>query len=325
MRQRTHTTLAAAVGFFVTSAVGKSEKVGYACDGSAIASIGEGYFWNGSDEDNILRLYKAGAAAKPLNQVNLNPHLKTEVKEGGQPKEADIEAVARIGNRLYWIGSHGRSKKNPVDEPSRRLLFATDLSGHGAASNLRPVGTPFRGLVAAAKSGTSVVSRALLAAEPLAPGKGGVNIEGMAATTDGSLLIGFRSPLVGGRAIVLRLRNPAVVIEKGSAPEFGNPMLLDLGGLGIRDIGASAVPDEFWILAGSAGSGGTSAIYIWRPGHAPVASQIELPAAEGPPEGLMRDISSGSWFMSTDKGDLDGCKKRKEAKRTFELLPLTLK
>jgi hypothetical protein len=188
-----------------------------------------------------------------------------------------------------------------------------------------PVGTPFTGLVVAAIAGTSLASRALRAAEPLASGKGGVNIEGLAAAGDGSLLIGFRSPLVDGRAIVLRLRNPARVIEKGGAPDFGEPALLDLGGLGIRDIGASAAPDEFWILAGGAGERGIFALYRWHPGTSPVAFRVALPAAEGSPEGLMRDFASDTWFISTDRGDIDGCKHLPESQRSFELLPLTLK
>ena len=37
-----------------------------ACDGSAIVSVGKGYFLNASDEDNIIRLYRVSNPAKPL-------------------------------------------------------------------------------------------------------------------------------------------------------------------------------------------------------------------------------------------------------------------
>src|ERR1043165_9524423 len=160
MRPKPPLTLVAAIGVVLASAAGRGEKVGYACDGSAVASASGGYFWNGTDEDNILRLYKPGAAAKPLRRIDLNSYLKPEVNKTGRPKEADIEAVARIGNRLYWIGSHGRDKQGR-GEPSRHRLFATDLSGQGAAATLVTVGTPFRGLLVAAIAGSSRVSRAL--------------------------------------------------------------------------------------------------------------------------------------------------------------------
>lgn len=66
-------------------------------------------------------------------------------------------------------------------------------------------------------------------------------IEGMCAGPDGSLLIGLRSPLIDGRALIIPMRNPEQVIV-GEPPEFGPPTQLDLGGRGIRSIENDARP-----------------------------------------------------------------------------------
>ena len=61
-----------------------------------------------------------------------------------------------------------------------------------------------------------------------------MNIEGLAATADGKLRIGFRNPRPGGEALVIPLLNPAPVVDSGAAPVFGELARLDLAGRGIR-------------------------------------------------------------------------------------------
>ena len=71
---------------------------------------------------------------------------------------------------------------------------------------------------------------------------GGLNIEALEISPDQKrLLIGFRSPLLDGRALIASLENPSAVFESNEAPRIG-PLLdeLDLGGQGIR--GMSYVP-----------------------------------------------------------------------------------
>ncbi len=67
---------------------------------------------------------------------------------------------------------------------------------------------------------------------------GTFNIEGLAATPDGRMLIGLRGPPAAGRAILITLENPAEVVEQGVAPKFGPPIEL-AGGGGIRGL-------EYW-------------------------------------------------------------------------------
>jgi hypothetical protein len=79
--------------------------------------------------------------------------------------------------------------------------------------------------------------------------EGAVNIEGMTAAEDGTLWIGFRSPLPHGKAILVRLLNPNQVIE-GARAKFATPRLLDLGGLGIRSL--SSYQGSYLAVAGPA-------------------------------------------------------------------------
>src|ERR1043165_7727785 len=78
--------------------------------------------------------------------------------------------------------------------------------------------------------------------------RGALNIEGLSATPDGHLLIGFRNPIPGGKALLLPMLTPDAVIH-GQAAKFGEPILLDLQGLGIRDMAFWA--GQYAIIAGS--------------------------------------------------------------------------
>ncbi|HYG61171.1 MAG TPA: DUF3616 domain-containing protein [Thermoanaerobaculia bacterium] len=64
---------------------------------------------------------------------------------------------------------------------------------------------------------------------------GALNIEGLAAK-DGKLLIGFRGPVRGGKALVVTLENPQEVLNQGAPASFATPIELDLDGLGIRSL-----------------------------------------------------------------------------------------
>ena len=72
--------------------------------------------------------------------------------------------------------------------------------------------------------------------------------------TSGALAIGFRSPLKNGRAILIPLLNPLEMVQANAEAEFGDPVLLDLDGRGIRgmEMGVKPQPDTsvFYILAG---------------------------------------------------------------------------
>jgi hypothetical protein len=100
---------------------------------------------------------------------------------------------------------------------------------------------------------------------PKAPG--GLNIEGLCATSDGQLFIGFRNPIRDGKALIAPLLNPNDVI-RGERGRFGTPILLDVGGNGFRDMGRWH--GRYYLLSGAFDPRSAFRIYGWAgPGHAP--------------------------------------------------------
>ncbi|QDU60095.1 hypothetical protein Pan216_09320 [Planctomycetes bacterium Pan216] len=227
------------------------------CDASAAFPLTSNQFLVASDEDNILRLYGTMGPTEPIAEFDLSEMLSLD------DEEADIEAVACVGNRSYWITSHGRDGRGRRC-PSRLLFFATEVS-------LTTKGKPRLDLVG---KPSTILLQELLAdpryarfnlfdacqKPPKAPG--GLNIEGLCATPEGDLLIGLRNPLRLGRALVVPLENPAKVVE-GGKPRFGNPIGLNLGGLGIRGLEYWPERDCYLIIAGPPQAGGEFNIYAW--------------------------------------------------------------
>ena len=94
-----------------------------ACDASATVLLDEDTILVADDEDNLLRLYSIKRKGLPIKTFPLNKFLG--VTNSSHP-EADIEACTRVDNLIYWITSHGRSKKGKWRN-SRYRLFATEF------------------------------------------------------------------------------------------------------------------------------------------------------------------------------------------------------
>lgn len=231
------------------------------CDASAAVALDATHFVVGDDEHNTLHIYRQNQPA-PVAALNLANFLATAADE-----ESDIEGAAAIGNRIYWITSHGRNSKGKA-QPNRQRFFATDIVP-GQPPTIQPAGQAYANLL-----------RDMLAAETLKPYRldkaarrapeadGGLNIEGLAATADGKLLIGLRNPLPQQRALLIPLDNPAEVIA-GQPARFGEPIQLDLGQRGIRSI--ERIGTSYLIVGGPTGDQGSFALFRWsgQPSDAP--------------------------------------------------------
>ncbi len=184
------------------------------CDASAAAAIGPDLFVVANDERNQLKVYRRGAPAE-VDEIDLSDFLSTKVD-----KESDLEGAATIGERIYWISSHGRNKKGKFQE-RRHRFFATELRD----GSLVPVGKPYTKLLDDMIAAPQLRQYGLAAASEKMPEEtGAFNIEGLAATPDGGLLIGLRNPA----PLVIPLLNPAQVIQ-GAAAQLGEAVKLDLG------------------------------------------------------------------------------------------------
>jgi hypothetical protein len=315
------------------------------CDASTAISVGPGLWVVGDDEAKppvTLELYRSGQAGPAVGRGEIPARAVAPVDDGHP--ELDLEASARIGPLVYWIGSHGAAEAKGAGNgasgeprPNRRRLFATNLGlraaddGKGLSVTVEPVGRPYTTLIEDLAADPRYERFALeAAARRPAKAPGGLNIEGLAATSKGALLIGFRNPLPERKALLAPLTNPNGVLA-GEKARFGDPVLLDLGGLGIRSL--EMVNGGLLIVAGPAeapkGTVPPSALYRWSGQFEsqPVRLRSFPPVGGKPfnPEALLLD--GNSLVVLSDDGKLAGidaaCGKRPKESQGFRELRIT--
>ena len=288
------------------------------CDASAAVALDAEHFIVANDETNVLNVYRRGQA-QAVGAVPLAKFLGTRADE-----ESDIEGAASVGMRTYWITSHGRDGKGKAHE-SRHRFFATETTP-GSPPSVKPVGRPYARLLADLERDDALEPYKLASAARLAAeAAGGLNIEGLAATPDGRLLIGFRNPLVQQRALIVPLENPGEVIQ-GRRARLGGPIELDLGGRGIRSI--ERVGTGYLIVAGPSADKGSFGLYRWsgRAGDAAtLLTGVDLQDLR--PEAMFAIPQSHSVQLLSDDGGVKvggvRCKKLPPAQQSFRSLTIT--
>jgi hypothetical protein len=300
-----------------------------ACDASAAIGLAADRFVMAEDEHDVLLVYRFGGGS-PVAEIDVTDFLGNR-RPGHKPKEADLEGAAMIGRTIYWISSHGRDRHGDY-EPTRHRVFATEMVP-GASPTIKPVGNVYKELIKDISAAPQTRSLDLAGASTKAPeAEGGLNIEGLAASPEGHLLIGFRNPLPAGKALVVKLTNPAGVVERGEKPDFEAPLLLDLGGRGIRSM--ELVGSRYVIIAGPFGDspGGTSdfALFSWGgDDQAPVRLTADFGSLR--PEALFATDIADEVYVLSDDGDepIDGqpCKSSKVpmAKKYFRGMRLRIR
>ncbi|HEX8291559.1 MAG TPA: hypothetical protein VF570_07390, partial [Pyrinomonadaceae bacterium] len=108
------------------------------CDASAAVPVGPALFVVANDEDNLLRVYHSDTPGPPVQTFDLARCLAPDPKGG----EADIEGGTWLGDRVYWITSHARSKKGKR-EPGRCQFFAVEFVLREDDLEMRCVGRPY--------------------------------------------------------------------------------------------------------------------------------------------------------------------------------------
>lgn len=240
-------------------------------DASAAVAVSSNLFLVADDESNTLRLYDHRVPGPPLQQFPLDAFLEIE----GKSPEADLEGAALLDGRAFWIGSHGRNRSGK-ERDNRHRFFATDIRLEYGQVRLTPVGKPCKDLLRDLLSDARFDQFQLASASRLAPKtRSALNLEGLAATPEGHLLLGFRNPIPDGKALLIPLLNPNAVIA-GARCQFGAPTLLALEGLGIRDL--AYYPGGYLIIAGPYDEGGPFHLYRWAgPGTEPARILVNLP------------------------------------------------
>lgn len=249
------------VSYFATRAQNVHEMKLYKgmCDASAAVALDENTFIVSSDEDNDLRIYDKHNPAE-IQRTKLSEIFKRKISDG-EDLEIDLEGATWLGDKIFWIGSHSARKSERV-RPSRHRLFAIKVSRNWAGRfEIASVGKIYTDLITDLDKDARFKDLRLQSTRKVNPKDiGGINIEALAATPEGHLLIGFRNPLSGGKvsseriltngkSLIVELVNPLEVIE-GKAAEFAAPIVLGLNGLGIRGMEYDTPRRLYFIIAG---------------------------------------------------------------------------
>ena len=289
------------------------------CDASAATALGNDHFVVADDELNTLKIYKF-RQENPVGTLDLSGFLDTATE-----KESDLEGAAAIGTRIYWISSHGNNKSGKVRK-ERYRFFATEIKpGPTPALALAPIGRPYRDILNDIITAKELQAYKLADAAKLAPEMpGGLNIEGLAATPDGKLLIGFRNPIPNGASLIVPIENPADVVN-GQKAKIGLPIELKLGGSGIRSI--ELVGTGYLIVAGPPGDVGNFALYRWSGKSDDAATLLpDIDFKDLRPEALFAIPQTDIVQILSDDGGVQEagvfCKDKPKSKQSFRSITL---
>ena len=204
----------------------------------------------------------------------------------------DLEGVTadRAGN-IYAITSHSRDSDGD-ERKSRERLVRFRIEGDSVVDP-RVVGSLKRHLTAAHPELAAAAGIRQVKSE------GGLNIEALEMSADQSrLLIGFRSPLLAGRAVVASIENPGAIFDADERPRIGVPLTtLDLGGNGIR--GMSWVPSlaGYLLIAGPVAREQVEfQLWFWRGGSGDRPRRVSVAGLAGfeHAEGVSPAVIDGS-------------------------------
>ena len=200
---------------------------------SAILQLPDGRFLVVEDEQSHPLSLVTIDAAGGVETVALKAGLLQMFSDFWRLDDLEGLALDRAGF-VYAITSHSRDDDGD-EKKSRERLVRFRIDGHKVVDTK---------VVEGLKSTLTERHPVLAAAARMqdVKGGGGLNIEALEISPDQKrLLIGFRSPVHDGRALVASVENPSGIFESDEAPRVAAVLEeLDLGGHGIR--GLSYVP-----------------------------------------------------------------------------------
>ena len=185
---------------------------------------------------------------KELGKPNMSQKIENRLKK----KVRDVEGVAiNEHNQLYLITSHTTNKKLKHKKAREQIVRLNYEDGklskfkhyHGLLEELQKLHPALN---------SSSTKR-----------KKQINIEALTWDRESkSLLIGLRSPLIKGKALVIPLKNPNDIFDNHKKPKLAKPILLDLEGDGIRAMSWDKKREGYWIVSGSVGKR-KGDFYLW--------------------------------------------------------------
>jgi hypothetical protein len=278
------------------------------CDASAAVALDDRHFVVANDEENILKVYRSDCSGGPVSGIS-GRDLNDCFDNNPDNKEVDIEGAAQLGGVIYWITSHGRNREGK-SKPERRQFFANKISIDDGNKRFEQVWHSYTRLFEDMLKDERLKRYRLEAAEKLPPkAKGGLNLEGLAVTPDQELLIGFRNPIPQGKAILLPLINPRELVKKKNTHAvFGDPIELDLNGLGIRSIEYWESQNRFIIIAGAFDGSDQFSLFQWsgRKNENPELIEVNgLPSDFRPESVLFYPNRDDRFQLLSDDGSIE--------------------
>lgn len=201
-----------------------------------------------------------------------NPSLDLMLTRSfGRPLN-DLEGLTTDDqDRIYAITSHSTNKEG-IRDASREQLLRFEVNGSG----LKNVAyhTSLRDELAGNFYLQDQISE--MAGEQVNFDK--LNIEGL-SFHNGQLLLGLRAPKAMDSSIVVPIINPVSIFDFGEAAQFGDPILLDLAGGGIRALSFDPVLGAFLIVneVELPSGGKTSQLWSWSGNAADQPLPLDLP------------------------------------------------
>ena len=195
--------------------------------------------------------------------------LSPEALKGEISKVHDIEGVSEgKDNEIFLITSHSTSNKGRRKK-TREQLIKLSIKGE-QISKIQVVGNLLPFIQKKLKDSLKLEKKELEE----------INIEGLAFNaTKETLLIGLRSPVFNGTALILSLLNPYDLFSKKQDPIFNDIITLDLEGAGIRTITYDKKRTRFLIAGEAKNKKGKlrSRIWAWDGLQNTKATRIEVP------------------------------------------------
>jgi len=217
----------------------KQDKFYNVFEPSGAATMPDGKVLIVEDESNAksLKLLEIESDGNVAEIGNL--YLPKKVKKVFKKEIEDLEAITAKGNIVYGITSHTFSKSNKRKATREKFIMFTYEDG--AVEEFYIYKYLKRDLY---QKFPKIFKNDIFSTNS-------INIEGLAVDSQSEgLLIGFRSPLLNSDAMLIPIKNPNQVFLKQERPDFGQPIRLNLGGLGVRDITYDEDKKGYWIIAG---------------------------------------------------------------------------
>jgi hypothetical protein len=210
---------------------------------SAIQQLPDGRFLVVEDEkSHPLSLVTIGADGT-VDSTSLTPGLLEMYSDFWKLDDLEGLTLDRAGF-VYAITSHSRDDDGD-EKKSREKLVRFRVEGNRVVDakvvdGLKPALTARHPILAAAARVADVKA------------DGGLNVEGLEMSPDQKrLLIGFRSPLRDGRALIASVENPWAMFESDEAPQIAASLdEVDLGGRGIRGLAFVPVLGDYLVISG---------------------------------------------------------------------------